>query len=77
MEDDMIQLPESLDTVRALFRGEPEYLTPCDDYYTKDQLKKYGQDVLDAALHILKINPNWQAQHLTSMVRRLLEEPKP
>lgn len=36
------ELPEAVDTVRALMRNEWEYLTPDGYYYTADQMRAYG-----------------------------------
>ena len=48
-----VQLPEvpaSLDTVCGMVRGERDWVEPCDDYYTADQLREYAiQAVRQAA----------------------------
>ena len=42
-------LPESLNDVKAMMRGEPEWLESCDDYYTQHQMREYGQACAEAA----------------------------
>ncbi len=46
-----VQLPEvpaSLDTVCGMVRGERDWVEPCDDYYTADQLREYATEAVMA-----------------------------
>ena len=43
-------LPSAVDTVRALFRGQPDYFTAQDSYYTQDQMRAYAEQAVREAL---------------------------
>lgn len=40
------ELPPSLDTVRGMVRGERDWVEPCDDYYTAEQMRAYARAAL-------------------------------
>lgn len=44
------ELPPAVDTVRALFRGQPDYFTAQDSYYTQDQMRAYAEEAVRQAL---------------------------
>lgn len=43
-------LPSAVDTVRALFRGQPDYFQAQDSYYTQDQMRAYAEQAVREAL---------------------------
>jgi hypothetical protein len=48
------ELPPEVDTVRALFRGQPDHFEAQDYYYTQEQMRAYAeqaaQDARSAAI---------------------------
>lgn len=51
-------LPAEVDTVRALFRGQPDHFEAQDYYYTQDQMRAYAEEAVRQALaaQVAKIN---------------------
>ena len=43
-------LPCEVGLVRALFRGQPDYFTAQDSYYTQDQMRAYAEQAVRQAL---------------------------
>ncbi len=43
-------LPPEVDTVRALFRGQPDHFEALDYYYTQDQMRAYAEEAVRQAL---------------------------
>lgn len=43
-------LPPEVDTVRALFRGQPDHFEAQDYYYTQDQMRAYAEEAVRQAL---------------------------
>lgn len=43
-------LPPEVDTVRALFRGQPDHFEAQDYYYTQDQMRAYAEQAVRQAL---------------------------
>lgn len=44
------ELPPAVDTVRALFRGQPDHFEAQDYYYTQDQMRAYAEQAVREAL---------------------------
>lgn len=40
------ELPPEVDTVRALFRGQPDHFEAQDYYYTQDQMRAYAEQAV-------------------------------
>lgn len=52
------ELPPEVDTVRALFRGQPDHFEAQDYYYTQEQMRAYAEQAVrqDRAAQVAKIN---------------------
>lgn len=61
-------LPSAVDTVRALFRGQPDYFEAQDSYYTQDQMRAYAEQAVREALEVA-------AQALGDMSQKEFERP--
>ncbi|MGX9694437.1 hypothetical protein ACTJNK_29140 [Achromobacter anxifer] len=44
------ELPPEVDTVRALFRGQPDHFEAQDYYYTQEQMRAYAEQAVREAL---------------------------
>lgn len=44
------ELPPEVDTVRALFRGQPDHFEAQDYYYTQEQMRDYAEQAVRQAL---------------------------
>lgn len=44
------ELPPEVDTVRALFRGQPDHFEAQDYYYTQEQMTAYAEQAVREAL---------------------------
>lgn len=43
------ELPPEVDTVRALFRGQPDHFEAQDYYYTQEQMRAYAEQAAQDA----------------------------